>query len=126
MIMPIENDPLQNPKRTESGLTTMQEQRLIGRMIRHRRWKVTKAAKELAMTATLCGMDDDSPSVRNVAVGNLIRMEAQNQDDEHAVFAAAKPTLGSNVTNQQINIYLPSNGREAIEQTNGYEHNGQH
>jgi hypothetical protein len=110
-------------------LTPVQQNKIVGMMTaKHRRWKLTKAAKMEAIATTLNNMADEDGRVRNAAVANLVRMEAQNMADQHKLIEKQSPSEAASVTNQQINIYLPANSREAPvipKNTNG-NGNGKH
>ncbi len=98
-----------------SYISPVQANKLVGMMLNpRRRWKITKEAKQHAMSATIRNLDDEDGRVVNGAVANLIRMEGQNQTD--ANLDKQRDAKSTHIENQQVNIYLPSNGRE---QTNG-------
>lgn len=65
-------------------LSPVQENKIVGMMLNpRRRWKLGKEAKRAAVAATLDNLADKDGRVRNAAVANLIRMEGQNQSDQH-------------------------------------------
>ncbi len=107
--------------RGESGLTPSEEAALIATALNPRkRFRLSRELKrEMVETSRQHMLDADSRvGVRGVA--NLLTMERLNQADDHKAIDKASPNEG-NVTNQQINIYLPANGRE---ETNGHLTNG--
>lgn len=114
----------------DAYLTPVQRNKIVSMMLNpRRRWKLTKEAKNAAMSATLDNLTDDDARVRNGAVSNMIRMEGQNMADQHKALDKHSPDLDTGVRNQQINIYLPSNSRDvtALPNTNGhYNGNGKH
>jgi hypothetical protein len=133
MIAPAKPEPDEPEKPGGRGdgpyLWPAEHNRIIRMMLNpRRRWKLTKAAKADAMATTMNNLADDDGRVRNSAVANLLKMERQNQADDHKLIDKIQPDQES-ITNQQINIYLPENGRERrIEGagTNGYSGNGKH
>lgn len=75
-------------------LTPVQQNKIVGMMVaKHRRWKLTKAAKNEAIATTLNNMGDEDGRVRNAAVANLVRMEAQNMADQHKAIDKRVPDL---------------------------------
>jgi hypothetical protein len=75
-------------------LTPTQQNKIVGMMLNpKRRWKLTKAAKSEAIATTLNNMGDDDGRVRNAAVANLVRMEAQNMADQHKAIDKRIPDL---------------------------------
>ena len=124
------NQPEEQPNaRGEDGLTPRESNRLLGevlRFYRKRRCPTNKDGwkKAVEMTEKIMGSTD--PKAVNGAVKNYIAMERLNQSDQHkAADISTKQSTDSaaSVTNQQINIYLPSNGRDISEQSNA---NGRH
>lgn len=80
--------------RNSSGLTPREENRLVAMMLNpRRRWKVTKSAKTLAMDTIIKNLQSDDGRVSNGAVLNLLRMERQNQQDEHKLIDKAIPDM---------------------------------
>lgn len=75
--------------------------------------------KEIAVMVSRQGMLQGDMRAKAQHVGNVIRMEGQNQRDDLAYdpFAGLQPSVpsegavDSGSTYQQINFYLPSNGR---------------
>lgn len=65
-----------------------------------------------------------SPREATSAFRSLVAAEQQNVD--RVLRSVGSDKDAGSTTNQQINIYLPANGREAIEQTNGHNGNGKH
>lgn len=138
-----ENAPRGKSERTESGRTEIQDARMLKMAIR-KGWisgdrfptHVAKGELEEAIgdrdatlveRATLTTHDLlSNPDVRVKVEGvkAVVAMERQNQADELAQ-NKKEPVEGS-VTNQQINIYLPSNGRESTGLMNGTNGNGKH
>lgn len=124
-----------NPNGKEPGgrgesthLSPIQENKIVAMMLNpRRRWKITKAAKNEALETTLKNMGDEDGRVRNAAVANLVRMEGQNLQDAHKLLDKQTPSEAASITNQQINIYMPSNGREQpLMNGNGHNGNGKH
>lgn len=76
-------------------LTPSQENRMIAGILgkHRRRWKLTPKVKAFAIGATVANLHDDDARVRNHAVANLIRMEGQNQADEHKAVDKRHPDL---------------------------------
>jgi hypothetical protein len=107
--------------RGESGLTPAQEARLIATALNPRkRFRLSRKVKAEMVEASCGHMHDPDPRVGVRGVANLLAMERQNQADEHKAIDKVLPTE-SGTTNQQINIYLPANGRE---ETGGHLTNG--
>lgn len=76
----------------ESYLTKTQQNNIVKSMLSpRRRWKLTKQAKQEAISVTLSNLHDDDGRVRNTAVANLLKMEGQNQADEHKVIDKKLP-----------------------------------
>lgn len=122
MIAPNkDNDP--GGRGDAAPVSPVQHNKIVSMMLNpRRRWKLSKEAKQAAMAATLDNLADEDGRVRNAAVANLIRMEGQNQGDQHKMLDKLAPNSSeASVTNQQINIYLPANGRETA---NGHTANG--
>ncbi len=66
------------------GLNPTQHNKIVATMLNpRRRWRLTRAAKQAAMAATLGNLEDEDGRVVNGAVANLLRMESQNQSDQH-------------------------------------------
>jgi hypothetical protein len=75
-------------------LRPTQHNKIVGMMLNpRRRWRLSKEAKQAAMMATLTNLDDEDGRVRNAAVANLIRMEGQNQADQHKAIDKRTPDL---------------------------------
>lgn len=75
-------------------LNPTQQNKLIAMMLNpRRRWKLTKAAKNEAIAVTLRNLDNPDARVRNQAVANMLRMEAQNQTDQHKAVDKHLPDL---------------------------------
>jgi hypothetical protein len=75
-------------------LTPVQQNKIVGMMLnKRRRWKLTKAAKNEAIAVTLNNMSDEDGRVRNAAVANMVRMEAQNQADHFKAVDKRVPDL---------------------------------
>lgn len=141
-----ENAPRGKSERTESGRTEIQDARMIKRAIvgnwpnARSRWPTHAALIDLENDIKARSSDPNliekvtiavhrllgNSDVRVVAEGvkAVVAMERQNQADELAQ-NKKEPVEGS-VTNQQINIYLPSNGRESTGLMNGTNGNGKH
>lgn len=88
MIAPANpNDESPDSARGKGGdsyLKPAQQNILVGMMFNpRRRWRLNKAAKRQAIAITLANLDDEDGRVRNSAVANLLKMEAQNQGDQH-------------------------------------------
>ena len=65
-------------------LTPVQENKIVASMANKRnRWKLEEKHKDEAVGITVRNMANEDGRVSNAAVANLIRMEAQNQVDEH-------------------------------------------
>ena len=65
-------------------LTPVQENKIVTSMANKRnRWKLEEKHKDEAVGITVRNMANEDGRVSNAAVANLIRMEAQNQADEH-------------------------------------------
>jgi hypothetical protein len=87
------DEPKGSP-RGQGGLTPSEENRLVRMMMNpRRRWKVTAKAKEKALKITEANLSSQDERVSNGAVANLLKMEAQNQSDQHIVL----PKLSLNV-----------------------------
>lgn len=93
--MVAQSNPEQPGGRGEgTPLSPVQENKIVRMMLNpRRRWRITKEAKQAAMMATLNNLDDEDGRVRNAAVANLIRMEAQNQNDQHKAIDKRVPDL---------------------------------
>lgn len=77
-----------------SYLSPTQENKIAATLLNpRRRWKITKSAKQAVMQAMLDNLTDDDPRVVNGAAANLIRMEAQNQADQHKMVDKKLPDL---------------------------------
>lgn len=75
-------------------LSSVQENKIVAMMLNpRRRWRLSKAAKSEAVAVTLNNMADEDGRVRNQAVANLIRMEAQNLADQHKFIDKHTPDL---------------------------------
>jgi hypothetical protein len=113
----------------DAYLSPTQENKMLATVTNpRRRFKLTKEAKQIAIDMTIRNMRHDNGRVSNGAVANLIRMEAMNQAEAHAA-RKSEDDHPQHVENQQINIYLPSNGREAHPDerlSNGSNGNGKH
>lgn len=68
-------------------------------------------AKDIAIAVTTRNMLSPNPTVSNLAVSNLIRMEKQNQDDDHKEQDESKP---NQVTNNIIITCPPEERRNKI------------
>lgn len=64
-------------------LTPGEENRIIAKLLACKRWKATDQHKEAALGVTVRNMANDDGRVSNAAVSNLIKMESQNQADDH-------------------------------------------
>lgn len=64
-------------------LTPVEENNIVATLLASKRWKATDDHKAIALGVTTKNMGNEDPKVSNVAVGNLIKMEKQNQADEH-------------------------------------------
>ncbi len=130
-------------ERTESGRTEIQDARLLKKAIRMgwvggdrfpthvAKSELVEAVAEreptLVERATLETHDLlSNPDIRVKIEGvkAVVAMERQNQADELAAQRIEKPE--GSVTNQQINIYLPTNGRESTGLMYGTNGNGKH
>jgi hypothetical protein len=75
-------------------LSPVQQNKIVAMMLNpRRRWKLTRSAKNEAVAVTLNNMSDDDGRVRNAAVANMIRMEAQNMADQHKTVDKRLPDL---------------------------------
>lgn len=73
-------------------LSPVQSNKIVAMMLNpNRRWKISKAAKREALATTINNMGDEDGRVRNAAVANLIRMEAQNLQDQHKLLDKLAP-----------------------------------
>ena len=76
----------------DAHLTPSQHNKLVGTMLNpQKRWRLNAKAKRAAIIATLTNLSDEDPRVVNGAVANLIKMEAQNQSDQHKVTDKSVP-----------------------------------
>lgn len=123
------------------GHTKTQDNKLVAMMLNpRRRWKLSKEAKAAAISATLDNLADEDARVRNGAVANLLRMEAQNQSDQHKAIDKKVPdlqavagvvehrlTVADLLQNQQYIEWLRErerNSEPGIVCQNGHEGNG--
>jgi hypothetical protein len=97
-------------------LTPVQQNKIVSMMLNpRRRWRVSKAAKAEALDATISNMGDEDGRVRNAAVANLIRMEAQNLQDQHKMLDKLTPETGDlNQVAKELNNALTA-AREDVE-----------
>ena len=88
-------DPSDAPGAGEGPhLTPVQKNKLVAMMLNpRRRWRLSKAAKHEAIAVTLNNFSDEDARVRNQAVANLLKMEAQNQIDQHKAIDKRMPDL---------------------------------
>lgn len=93
-----ENDPQQPGGKGSSYLSPTQENKLLAKVLNprnhpRRRFKLDKEAKQIAIDATIRNMQSENGRVSNGAVANLIKMEAQNQADQHKAVDKKLPDL---------------------------------
>lgn len=74
--------------REEPYLSPVQENKIVASMLnkspkKGRRWSLEERHKATAIRVTMANMLDEDGRVSNAAVANMIRMESQNQADEH-------------------------------------------
>ncbi len=69
--------------KSDHYLTPVDENNIVATLLAARRWKSTDEHKQVALGITTKNMGNEDARVSNAAVSNLIKMEAQNQADEH-------------------------------------------
>ena len=75
-------------------LTKTQQNNIVKSILsRRRRWKLTPEAKRHAIAVTMANLEDEDGRVRNTAVANLLKMEGQNQLDQHKAVDKRLPDL---------------------------------
>lgn len=98
----------------EGGLSTVADQRLLGRAIR-RRWGLGPAEKRKAIKATISNLANDDGRVINGAVRNLLLMESQNMEQEKLAAPPASPASPTAAAAVNVNILNANQTAAAIQ-----------